>query len=71
VQVAALRQRGEADAVARRLTRKGYDAYVIEPSGRANRVYRVRVGRFASRGEADQLKDRLAREEQFKPWVTQ
>lgn len=71
VQVAALRQRSEADAVARRLVRKGYDAYVLAPAGGANRVYRVRVGRFASRDEADRLKNRLAREEQFKPWVTQ
>lgn len=71
VQVAALRQRGEADAIARRLTRKGFDAYVLAPSGRASRVYRVRVGHFASRDEADRMKNRLAREEQFKPWVTQ
>ena len=32
-------------------------------------VYRVRVGKFSSRREADQVAARLEKEEQFKPWV--
>jgi hypothetical protein len=33
-------------------------------------VYRVQVGRFKSRGEADRTAARLRKEEQFTPWVT-
>jgi hypothetical protein len=33
-------------------------------------MYRVRVGRFTDRGEAERVKTRLAREERFKPWIT-
>lgn len=70
VQVAALRAQGEADAVAKRLTGKGYPAYVMSPSaGAPAAVYRVRVGKFRNRREAEQVAARLEKEEQFKPWV--
>jgi len=32
-------------------------------------VYRVRVGKFDNRREAEQVAARLEKEEQFKPWV--
>ena len=70
VQVAALRAQGEADLIAKRLTSKGYPAYVMSPSaGAPAAVYRVRVGKFRNRREAEQVASRLEREEQFKPWV--
>jgi cell division septation protein DedD len=70
VQVAALRAHGEADAIAKRLSTKGYPAYVMSPAaGAPAAVYRVRVGKFSSRREAEQVAARLEKEEQFKPWV--
>jgi len=33
-------------------------------------VYRVQVGRFQERAEADRIASRLQKEEQFSPWVT-
>jgi cell division septation protein DedD len=66
VQVAAVRQRSEANRIAQRLTEKGYPAFVTT-SG-AN--FRVRVGKFDNRKEADTVAGRLEREEQFKPWIT-
>jgi cell division septation protein DedD len=70
VQVAAVRERREADTIARRLTAKGYDAYVQSPAAGAPRVFRVRVGRFAERRQAETTAARLQKEEQFKPWIT-
>jgi len=71
VQVAAVRQRPEADAIRDRLTRKGYPAFVTTASASgAPATYRVRVGTYASRREADTVAAKLEREEQFKPWVT-
>lgn len=70
VQVAAVRERDEAETIARRLSRKGYKAYVIPPAAGAPRVFRVRVGNFKDRREAEQVATRLEREEQFKPWIT-
>lgn len=69
VQVAALRDGAEADAVARRLVERGYPAYVIAPAPGAPPVFRVRVGKYADRREAEAVAARLEREEQFKPWI--
>lgn len=69
IQVAALRDRTEADAVVKRLAGKGYPAYVLAPVKGAPTVYRVRVGKFKDRREADSIAARLQTEEQFKPWV--
>jgi septal ring-binding cell division protein DamX len=70
VQLAAVRERGEADAIAQRLVAKGYQAYVLVPQPGKPPVYRVQVGRFKSRGDADRVAARLRKNEQFKPWVT-
>jgi cell division septation protein DedD len=70
VQIAALNVRSEADAIAKRLSSKGYAAYVLSPAGGTPSVYRVRVGKFPTRREAESVAARLQREEQFKPWVT-
>lgn len=69
VQVAAVNARGEADAIVKRLTGKGYAAYVAESKGSAS-MFRVRVGTFKTRREAQTVADKLKKEEKFKPWVT-
>lgn len=69
IQVAALRERNEADTIVKRLAGKGYPAYVLAPAQGAPSVYRVRVGKFKDRREADTVAARLQKEEQFKPWV--
>lgn len=70
VQVASLRSREEADAIARRLSSKGYSSFVTTPGANGPRVFRVRVGKFTERSEAETVARRLEKEEQFKPWIT-
>jgi cell division septation protein DedD len=69
VQVAAVRERGEADTIARRLSTKGYPAFVTSPPGAPN-LFRVRVGKYPDRRQAESIASRLEKEEQFKPWIT-
>ena len=69
IQVAALREREEADTIVKRLAGKGYPAYVLAPDKGQAPIYRVRVGKFKERREADTVAARLQKEEQFKPWV--
>ena len=71
VQVIAVRTRDEADAIVSRLKRKGYAAFVFVPDG-ADRLafFRVRIGPFTTRPEADAVARRLAREEGYTPWIT-
>ena len=70
VQIAALNTRNDAEAIARRLSNKGYSAYVATPPDGSPVVFRVRVGPFKTRREADSMAGRLQKEEKYKPWVT-
>ena len=69
IQVAALRERGEADTIVKRLASKGYPAYVVAPAKGSASIFRVRVGKYKDRREADTVAAKLQKEEQFKPWV--
>jgi len=66
VQVAAVPQRDEANTIARRLSGKGYPAFVTISGSN----YRVRVGKYPNRRQAETVANRLEREERVEPWVT-
>lgn len=70
VQVAAVRARSEADTIAKRLQSKGFPSYVTTPGPGAAGVFRVRVGKYTDKREAESIARRLEKEEQFKPWIT-
>jgi DedD protein len=70
VQIAALNVRDEAEAIAKRLSSKGYAAYVLAPASGGPSIYRVRIGKFPSRREAESIAAKLKKEEQLNPWVT-
>jgi cell division septation protein DedD len=69
IQVAALKEPDEANAIVKRLAGKGYPAYVVVPPKGAPSMYRVRVGKYKDRREADTIAAKLEKEEQFKPWI--
>jgi cell division septation protein DedD len=68
VQVAAVKKRAEADTIARRLGSKGYSTFVL---AEGTKVFRVRVGNYKTRREADVVAAKLKKEERINPWVTQ
>jgi cell division septation protein DedD len=70
VQVTALKNKPEADAIAQRLQTRGYKAYVVAPSAGGQVIYKVRVGVNMQRQEADKVMRRLQNDEKFKPWIT-
>jgi cell division septation protein DedD len=70
VQVVALTDRAAASAVVQRLSAKGYPAFLVPPqSGAPVQNYKVQVGKFEDRAEAEQIAGRLKKEEQFQPWI--
>ena len=72
LQVTALMGGAEAGEVAAALVAKGYPAFVVDPTPvMPAAMYRVRVGPYAERGEAERVGHRLETEEQFHPWVIQ
>ena len=71
MQIAALNVRSEADAIAKRLSSKGYAAYVLRAGERhAVGVPRPRRQVPDAPRSRDRWPPRLQKEEQFKPWVT-
>ena len=70
VQVAAVNDRREADTIARRLAAKGYPTFVTLPPNGIPKMFRVRIGKYPTRREAESIAARLEKEDQFKPWIT-
>jgi DedD protein len=70
IQVAAMLDHSDADAMAKRLSSKGYNAFILPLGQTAPARYRVRVGKFKTKHDAEIVAGRLQKEEQFKPWIT-
>lgn len=72
VQVGAYRARHLAEELQRSLRAAGHDAYVTTGAFDDGRVhYRVRVGSFADRSQAERTAERLKSERSLVPFVTQ
>ncbi len=70
VQVSIFETRKEADRLAQQLVAKGYPAFVLDPAkGVAKPIYRVRVGKYKTRQDAEEIQARLQKNEQFTPWI--
>jgi DedD protein len=71
VQVIATRDREVASSVVKKLAGKGYPAFLVSPAAGAGQpFYKVHVGRYSDRGEAEQVSTRIKKEEQFQSWIT-
>ncbi len=71
VHVMTLREGAAAERMALGLVEKGYPAFVVAPAPDAPvPVFRVRVGTYADREEAEAVLRRLEDEESFRPWIT-
>lgn len=70
VQVIATREKPTASSLVTRLTQKGYPAFLVTPTAGAPPMFKVQVGRFSDRREAEDVARRLEKEEQFKPWIS-
>jgi cell division septation protein DedD len=71
VQVMATRDRNMATSIVKRLGGKGYPAFVVNPpAGKGPGFYKVHVGRYNDRSEAEQVSLRIKKEEQFQSWIT-
>jgi len=67
VQVGAY-PRGTAEGIARGLAARGFPTFILP---RDKGLFAVRVGKYPNRRDADAMRVRLERDEQFKnPWVT-
>jgi cell division septation protein DedD len=66
VQISAAPTRGMAATLLQRLKADGYDSYIVQAEVKGQTYYRVRVGRFGTRDEAESVRESLAREESYR-----
>ncbi len=71
VQVIATQDRAIAGSVVKKLAAKGYPAFLVNPSAKASPAfYKVHIGRYNDRSEAEKVSLRIKKEEQFQSWIT-
>ncbi len=70
VQVDALRGRQDADAVVKILKTRGYPVFLVTPeyANAGDNLYRVQVGPFSTREDAERVRAKLS-DEGFKPFI--
>lgn len=69
VQVISLKNRAGAAEITQQLIAKGYPAFMLPPPSGTPTLYRVQIGRYNDRSEADRIARRLTREDGYKPEV--
>jgi cell division septation protein DedD len=69
VQVSAWRDRGTADEMVKRLAEAGYPAFVEGREYKGGAWYTVRIGRYASRKEAESAVQNFAEELKTNYWI--
>lgn len=70
IQVAAFKTRPQAETMRRALVDGGYDAYVSDSESPSGARYRVRVGAYPTRDDAQQVAQRLAAERRVTTFIT-
>ena len=63
VQISAAPAKDVADTLVQKLNANGYDGYVVQAEVKGQTYYRVRVGHFNAREEADAVRQSLVRQE--------
>jgi len=66
VQISAAPAKDTADHLVQQLIAKGYDGYVVPAEVKGQTYYRVRVGHFAEREEAESMRQSLTRQEGYR-----
>lgn len=71
IQVSASGTQAEAQKIVTVLKTTGYPAFLLRPEGggKSGELYRVQVGPYASRGEAEKVRDKLAQSGFKKPFI--
>jgi cell division septation protein DedD len=66
VQISATPAKNIADTLIQQLKAKGYDGYMVQAEVKGQTYYRVRVGHFNAREEAESVRQSLARQEGYR-----
>ena len=71
VQAAAFKTQAQADALQKQLKQSGFEAYVVSAKGDDGQTtYRVRIGTFKSKADAQKVADRVRGERSLAAFIT-
>jgi DedD protein len=70
IQVFSSRDEAQARALLERLRGAGFEAFLSPAEAPGGAVYRVRIGPFAQRAQAERVAERVRREHRLDTWVT-
>ena len=70
IQVFSTLDEAQADRLVRRLGDGGYPVFLLEESLQGRTTYRVRVGPYPQRDQAQRIADELRREYRLETWIT-
>ena len=65
VQISAAPAKDIADSLIQRLQAKGYDGYMVQAEVKGQTYFRVRVGHFDTREQAESVRQSLVRQEGY------
>ena len=71
MQAAAFKTQAQADALQKQLKQSGFDAYVASAAGSDGQTnYRVRIGTFKTKAEAQRIAERVRGERSLAAFIT-
>jgi hypothetical protein len=66
VQISAAPAKDVAETLVQQLKAKGYDGYMVQAEVKGQTYYRVRVGHFTARDQAESVRQSLVRQEEYR-----
>jgi len=69
VQIIATSKKEVANKEKRKLERKGYNVFLITDTKGKSTIYKVRIGTFNTKAQANKIAAKISKEYKIKPWV--
>jgi cell division septation protein DedD len=70
LQVGAFPDRSQALKIAAELEKKGYDSWIQRAKSKDKDIFRVRVGKFATKQDAEKFKQQFDKKEKYNTFIT-
>jgi len=70
IQVGAFPDKSQALKTSAELEKKGYDSWIQRGKSKDKEIYRVRIGKFATKQDAEKFKQQFDRKEKYNSFIT-
>jgi cell division protein FtsN len=70
IQVGAFPDKSQALKISAELEKKGYDSWIQRAKSKDREIYRVRIGKFATKQDAEKFKQQFDKKEKYNSFIT-